>query len=101
MRSFTISPFRGGVREGDWKLIWRTPLPSGIELYNIPQDPSEKTNLADKNPEKVAQLQKRIEQLAKESAKSLFLVDAFGAVKGAAHGPPSLPNEDAYFILGD
>ena len=27
--------------------------------------------------------------------------DAFSAVKGAAHGAPSLPNEDAYFTQGD
>lgn len=98
---YNIEPFRGSVRAGDWKLIWRTPLPSTIELYDIRQDPSEKTNLADSNPVKVAELQKRIEQLAKESAKSLFLVDAFAAVKGAAHGPPALPNEDAYFTQGD
>ena len=25
---YNIEPFRGGVRQGDWKLIWRTPLPS-------------------------------------------------------------------------
>jgi hypothetical protein len=37
------------------------------QSYNITQDPSEKGNLADKNPEKVVELQKRIEQLAKES----------------------------------
>src|SRR6185437_15784327 len=83
---YNIEPFRGGVREGDWKLIWRTPLPSALELYNIPQDPSEKTNLADKNPQIVAKLQKRIEELARESAKSLFLQDAFTAVKASTHG---------------
>jgi arylsulfatase A-like enzyme len=98
---YNIEPFRGGVRVGDWKLIWRTPLPSAKELYNLSEDPSEKTNLADSNPQKVAELQNRIEQLAKESAKPLFLVDAFAAVKEAAHGPPSLPNEDAYFTQGD
>ena len=98
---YNIEPFRGGVREGDWKLIWRTPLPSAIELYNIPEDPSEKTNLADGNPQKVAELQRRIEQLAKESAKSLFLVDAFAAVRGATQGAPSLPNESTYFTQGD
>ncbi len=98
---YNIEPFRGGVRQGDWKLIWRTPLPSALELYNIAQDPSEKTNLADKNPQKVAELQKRIEQLAKESAKSLFLLQAFEAVKGSAHGAPALPNEDAYFAQHD
>jgi arylsulfatase A-like enzyme len=98
---YNIEPFRGGVRQGDWKLIWRTPLPSALELYNIAQDPSEKTNLADRNPLKVAELQKRIEQLAKESAKSLFLVDVFAAIKAGAHGAPSLPNEEAYFTQGD
>lgn len=98
---YNIEPFRGGVREDDWKLIWRTPLPSSVELYNIAQDSSEKTNLADKNPQKVAELQKRIEQLAKESAKSLFLVNAFEAVKGVSYGAPALPTEDAYFTQGD
>jgi arylsulfatase A-like enzyme len=98
---YNVEPFRGGVRRGDWKLVWRTPLPSALELYNLAEDPSEKNNVAEKNPEKVAELQKRIEQLAKESAKSLFLMDAFAAVKGAAHGAPALPNEDAFFTQGD
>lgn len=98
---YNVEPFRGGVREGDWKLIWRTPLPSAVELYNIAQDPFEKVNLADSNPSKVAELQKRIEQLAKESAKSLFMVDAFATIKGAAHGAPSLPSEEGYFTQGD
>jgi len=98
---YNVEPFRGGLRKGDWKLVWRTPLPSALELYNIAEDPSEKTNLADKNPQKVAELQKRIEELARESAKSLFLVDAFKAVTSAAHGAPALPSEDAYFTQGD
>lgn len=99
---YNVEPFRGGVRHGDWKLIWRTPLPSALELYNIAQDPYEKTNLADKNPQRVAELQKRIEVLAKESAKPLFLVETFGAVKGQmGKAPPALPNEDAFFAKGD
>ncbi len=98
---YNIEPFRGGVRQGDWKLVWRTPLPSALELYNIAQDPSEKNNLAEKYPQKVAELQKRIEQLAKESAKSLFLLTAFEAVKGSAHGAPALPNEEAFYTGND
>lgn len=98
---YNIEPFRGGLRRGDWKLIWRTPLPSALELYNIAQDPYEKTNLAEKHPQIVAELQKRIEELARESAKSLFLIDAFGAVRASAHGLPSLPTEDAFFTQGD
>ena len=38
---YNVEPFRAGIRQGDWKLIWRTPLPSALELYNIAQDPSE------------------------------------------------------------
>ena len=98
---YNIEPFRGGVRQGDWKLIWRTPLPSKLELFNIAQDPFEKTNLADKNPQIVASLQKRIEELAGEGVKPLFLVDAFSTAWGAAHGAPSLPSEDAFFTQGD
>ncbi len=98
---YNIEPFRGGIRDGDWKLIWRTPLPSVLELYNIQQDPSEKNNVAEKNPDKVAALQKRIEQLSKESAKSLFLLQSFEQVKGSARGAPALPSEDAYFTQGD
>lgn len=37
------------VRKGDWKLI-QTYDPEGIELYNLKDDISEKTNLAEKNP---------------------------------------------------
>jgi arylsulfatase A-like enzyme len=53
---YNIEPFRAGLRQGDWKLIWRTPLPQAVELYNIARDPSEKDNVADANPDKVAAL---------------------------------------------
>jgi hypothetical protein len=61
---YNIEPFRAAVRQGDWKLVWRTTLPSLVELYNIPQDPSEKNNVAGQHPEIVAPLQKRAEELA-------------------------------------
>lgn len=38
---YNVEPFRAGIRKGDWKLVWRTPLPQAIELYNIANDPSE------------------------------------------------------------
>jgi arylsulfatase A-like enzyme len=47
------------IRVGDFKLV-------GDELYNIPQDPSEKKNLAAEQPEKVRQLKARLAQLATE-----------------------------------
>ncbi|MFN8390727.1 MAG: arylsulfatase [Bdellovibrionota bacterium] len=93
---YNVEPFRGAVRQGDWKLIWRTPLPSALELYNVAQDPSEKNDLAKSNPEKVAELQKRIEELARQSEKPHFLVSAMAASR-ANPAPPVLPNDDSYF----
>jgi arylsulfatase A-like enzyme len=94
---YNVEPFRAAIRQGDWKLMWRTLLPSSVELYNIAQDPFEKNNVAAAHPDKVAELQKRIEELAKASTKPLFLVEQFKALQKGLHGEPALPNEDAYY----
>lgn len=91
---YNIEPFRAGVREGDWKLIWRTPLPEAVELYNIPQDPSEKTNLAAQNPDKVAELQKRANELAAVQVKPILLQLEFQGFRQRLGMPPALPGED-------
>jgi arylsulfatase A-like enzyme len=93
---YNIEPFRGAVRQGDWKLIWRTMLPSSVDLYNLAEDPSEKNNLAAQNPDKIATLQQRLDALAKESAKPLFLVDQFKVVMKNMNGEPILPTEDDF-----
>ena len=36
---YNIEPFRAALRQGDWKLIWRTLLPQSIELYDVAKDP--------------------------------------------------------------
>jgi len=82
------------VREGDWKLVWQTALPSRIELFNLAQDPSEKNNLAEKNPQKVAELQQRIQKLAQEAAQPLFLKDALGATKHVLFGSVAMPDQE-------
>jgi arylsulfatase A-like enzyme len=91
-----VEPFRGAVRQGDWKLIWRTLLPSSVELYHLGQDPSETTNLAAQHPQKVAAFQQRLEALARESAKPLFLADQFKVVVKGMHGEPVLPIDEEY-----
>ena len=93
---YNIEPFRAAVRQGDWKLIWRTLLPSAVELYDLAQDPSEKNNVAAAHPEKVAELQKRIEELAKGSAKPLFLIDQFKVVMKNMNGEPVMPIEEEF-----
>jgi arylsulfatase A-like enzyme len=93
---YNIEPFRGAVRQGDWKLVWRTLLPSEVELFDLATDPSERSNLAAQHLAKVAALQQRIETLAKESAKPLFLVDQFKVVTKGMQGEPVLPIDEEY-----
>jgi arylsulfatase A-like enzyme len=94
---YNVEPFRAGIRQGEWKLIWRTPLPSAVELYSIPQDPSEKNNVAAQNPEKVAALQKRANELAATMAKPMLLETEFKAIRERLAMPPALPNENISF----
>jgi len=94
---YNVKPFRAGVPEGDWKLIWRTPLPAAAELYNIPQDPSEKNNLAAQNPDKLIALQKRANELAATMVKPLFLEAEFKAMLQRLALPPALPGEEFAF----
>ena len=91
---YNVEPFRAGVRQGDWKLIWRVLLPSAVELYNIAQDPSEKNNLAAKYPEKVAELEKRANELAATMAKPMLLQTEFQAMRKRLAMPPALPGEE-------
>lgn len=94
--AYNIEPFRASVREGDWKLVWRTLLPSQVELFNLAEDPSEKNNLAARYPERVAAMQRTIELRAKDSAKPLFLVDQFKTVQKGMHGEPLLPTDEGF-----
>jgi len=99
---YNVEMFRGAVRKDDWKLVWKTMLPSKVELFNIAQDPYEKSNVADQNPEKVRELQKRVDGLAGEMAKSLLLEQVFkGVAKGLTGKPPALPNEDEFYEQSD
>jgi arylsulfatase A-like enzyme len=90
---YNIEPFRAAIRRGDWKLIWNALLPQSFELYNIAEDPSETKNLAAENPEKVAELQKRINQLAAEAEKPMLLQIEFKNMLGRMHLSPALPGD--------
>ena len=90
---YNIEPFRGAVRQGDWKLIWRTLIPTSVDLYNLADDPYEKTNLAPQHPDQVTAMQARIEALGKEAAKPLALM--YVAKVGLAHGKPLMGSMDS------
>jgi arylsulfatase A-like enzyme len=91
---YDIEPFRAAVRRGDWKLVWKTTLPSKVELFNLAQDPSETTNLADQHPQKVAELQQRAEALARDAAGPLVMPEAMGAAWHVLTGSVALPGAD-------
>jgi arylsulfatase A-like enzyme len=94
---YNIEPFRAGIRDGDWKLVWRTPLPEAIELYNLAKDPFEKANVAAANPERVSALKKRVGDLAATAAKPLFLQTEFAAMRERLHLPPAFPADELQF----
>ena len=98
---YNVEMFRGAVRQGDWKLVWRAPLPAKLELFNIAKDPGEKQNLAAERPELVAPLQRRVEELAGEMKPSLFFQATLNAYMGRHAPPPVFPNSEAYFEQGD
>jgi arylsulfatase A-like enzyme len=94
---YNIEPYRAAVRQGDWKLVWRTTLPQSVELFNVAQDPSEKNNLAARFPDKVAALQKRANELAAQAAKPLLLEVGFKDLMHQFHLPPAFPGEEFDF----
>ena len=58
---------RAAVRVADWKLV--VDRQAGVtELFHIKNDPYEKTNLADREPERVAKLQRVLTQQADRDA---------------------------------
>ncbi|HVK13350.1 MAG TPA: arylsulfatase [Gemmataceae bacterium] len=76
------TPRGGAVRAGDWKLVVtdgaddpdgnpppkKKAVPADpVELFNLKDDPYEKTNLAARQPEKVKELQARLAAFAKQA----------------------------------
>lgn len=70
------TPTAGAVRVGDWKLvISHGPRTNGgkggesVELFNLAEDPGERKNLAEAQPEKVKELRARYEAYASEAER--------------------------------
>lgn len=91
---YNVEPFRAAVRQGDWKLVWRSTLPQSTELFDIPRDPSESHDLSAQSPERVAALERRLNELAAQAAKPMLLQAGFEEVMHLFHLPPAFPGEE-------
>jgi arylsulfatase A-like enzyme len=89
-----VEPFRAALRDGNFKLVWQSTLPSRVELYDLNADPGEKNNLAVAQPERVARMQARLEAQAREAVPPLFFKEAVGVAKPVLFGSVATP-EDA------
>jgi uncharacterized sulfatase len=67
------------VRQGDWKLQV-SDKPAKAWLFDLSVDPTEKTNLADKNPAKVAELKKLLADHQATARPPLYPYTTEGAV---------------------
>ncbi len=65
--------FRGAVIKDDWKLIEIAGMPSRIMLFNLKDDPSEKSDQASANPEKVKELNSLLGKYLKEQVMAQWL----------------------------
>lgn len=90
---YNVEPLMAGIRQGPWKLVWKTSLPAQVELFDLASDPGEKKNVAAEHPDLVAKLQARIDQLARESTPPLLLQAASGVAMKELFGSVALPPE--------
>lgn len=91
---YNVEPFGAALRQGPWKLVWRAVLPAKVELFHLGDDPSESRDLAAAEPERVKELQARIQVLAAEAAPPLFLKASLDAVYGGLFGPAPIPMDN-------
>lgn len=92
---YGIEPFRAAVRQGDWKLVWHATLPSRIELFDLARDPGEAKDLSAAEPARVAALQRRAEELAREAVAPLIFNEALSVAKPALFGAVRFPGQEA------
>lgn len=73
-----VTPNNGALRAGDWKLVASrgndnpdNPVPKSgkerVELFNLKDDPYERTNLADRHADRVRDLRARLDEYAKQA----------------------------------
>ena len=96
---YNVEPFRAGIRQGDWKLIWRTMLPPALSSTTSRRIRLRRPTLAAANPEKVAAMQERLKRAGKEAAKPLALL--YIMQTGMKATVPLLPTDEGFYTDAD
>jgi arylsulfatase A-like enzyme len=89
--------FRGAVRKGNWKLVKVALLPGKTELFDLSRDPGETTNLADKHPDIVHDLESRLLAYARQQKPSEWIKaqPAFVSAQGKTILDPDFDVDDS------
>jgi len=90
---YNVDPFSAGIREGDWKLVWRPTLPMQVELFDLGKDPGETRNVAAGHPEVVARLEARAEEIARAATPPLLMKEVSSAAMRDLMGSTALPGD--------
>ncbi len=69
----SVEAFRGAIRKGNWKLVKVALLPGKTELFDLAEDPGETSNVADKHPDIVSDLEARLVAYAKQQKPSEWI----------------------------
>ena len=75
-------------------------LPSSVDLYDLVEDPFEQNNVAGTHPDRVAAMQARLDELAAQGMKPLFLADQFQVVLRNMNGEPVMPFDEGFYADG-
>lgn len=85
---YNVEPTQGAIRDGKWKLVWQAVLPPKVELFDLEADPSETTDLSTRHPDKAADLQRKVIDLARTMAPPLFYTAALRLTLSASLSTP-------------
>jgi arylsulfatase A-like enzyme len=102
---YNTTPSNGAIRAGDWKLVIngqtaalaelndktkdkknKAVKAEQVELFNLADDPNEKTNLAESQPKKVAELKAKLAEFSTQAAEPKSSPQQKGFVSPAVWG---------------
>ena len=95
---YNVEPLMAGIRQGRWKLVWKTSLPAQVELFDLASDPGEQRNVAAEHPDVVATLEARVQELARDATPPLLLKEASRVAMKELFGSTSIPGSEADHI---